>query len=213
MISSASVIHPNVTLGKDCIIEEFCVIGAPPSGHEPGELATWIGDGARIRSHTVIYAGNRIGHRFQTGHKANIRELNEIGDDVSVGTLSVVEHHVRIGHRVRIHTQAFIPEFSLLEEDCWIGPHVVLTNAKYPKSDRAKYELCGPKVGRGAIIGANATVLPGVCLAAGCLIGAGSVVTKDVPARAVVRGNPAQFIKWVGDLPTSYSNLGQARAA
>jgi acetyltransferase-like isoleucine patch superfamily enzyme len=213
MISSTSVIHPNVTLGTDCVIEEFCVIGAPPAGREPGELPTWIGDGARIRSHTVIYAGNRIGHRFQTGHKANIREMNEIGDDVSVGTLSVVEHHARIGHRVRIHTQAFIPEFSLLEDDCWIGPQVVLTNAKYPQSDRAKYELCGPRVGCGAIVGANVTVLPGVCLADGCLIGAGSVVTKDVPARAVMSGNPARFIKWVCELPASYSKRGPAKAA
>jgi UDP-3-O-[3-hydroxymyristoyl] glucosamine N-acyltransferase len=55
---------------------------------------TIIGNGAVIRSHTVIYAGNVIGDRFQTGNKANIRELNRIGNDVSIGTLSVVEHHV-----------------------------------------------------------------------------------------------------------------------
>ena len=80
----------------------------------------------------MIYAGNVIGRNFQTGNKVNIRESNRIGDNVSVGTLSVIEHHVEIGDSVRIHTQAFIPEYSVLEEGCWIGPNVVLTNAKYP---------------------------------------------------------------------------------
>ncbi len=91
-----------------------------------------------IRSHTVIYAGNTIGRNFQTGNKVNIRESNRIGDNVSVGTLSVIEHHVEIADNVRIHTQVFMPEFSVLEEGCWIGPNVVLTNAKYPLSPGVK---------------------------------------------------------------------------
>ena len=130
MISPTAIIHPNVTLGKNCHIEDFCIVGVPPRGCAPGELATIIGDNAVIRSHTVIYAGNRIGDNFQTGNKVNIREENQIGDDVSIGTLSVVEHHVEIEKGVRIHSQAFIPEYCVLEEGCWIGPQVVLTNAK-----------------------------------------------------------------------------------
>jgi acetyltransferase-like isoleucine patch superfamily enzyme len=160
-----------------------------------------IGAGAHVRSHTVIYAGNRIGSNFQTGNKVNIRELNTIGDDVSVGTLSVIEHHVEIGHRVRIHSQVFIPEYSILEEACWIGPNVVLTNAKFPMSPDAKKNLRGPVIRRRAKVGANVTILPGVVIGEDALVGAGSVVSRDVPAGAVVVGNPARVIKKLSDLP------------
>jgi len=128
-------------------------------------------------------------------------ELNEIGDNVSVGTISVIEHHVKIGNGVRIHTQAFIPEFSILEDGCWIGPNVVLTNAKYPLSRNVKEELAGPIIKRNAKIGANSTLLPGVVIGENTLVGAGSVITKDVPDGAVVIGNPARIIRYVADLP------------
>ena len=201
MISKTAIIHPGVKLGKVCVIEDFVIIGAPPKGSVPGELETVIGDNAVIRSHTVIYAGNKIGNNFQTGNKANIRELNEIGDDVSIGTLSVIEHHVKIGHGVRVHSQVFIPEYCVLEEGCWIGPNVVLTNAKYPKSRNAKKELAGVHIMKNAIVGANSTLLPGINVGQFALIGAGSVVTKDVLSKAVVAGNPAVPINNISGLP------------
>src|SRR4029434_11032591 len=141
--------------------------------------ATVIGKGAVIRSHTVIYAGNIIGNNFQTGNKVNIRESNRIGNNVSVGTLSVIEHHVEIADNVRIHTQVFIPEYSTLEEGCWIGPNVVFTNAKYPLSPRVKDNLVGTVIRKGAKIGANATLLPGVVIGENALVGAGAVVVRD----------------------------------
>ena len=73
-IAETAIIHPNVELGDGAIVEDFCIIGAPPRGASSGELPTLIGSGAHIRSHTVIYAGNKIGDHFQTGNKANIRE-------------------------------------------------------------------------------------------------------------------------------------------
>lgn len=196
-------VFENVSLGENCVLEDFCLIGVAPRGSREGELPTRIGDGAVIRSHTVIYAGNEIGRNFQTGNKVNVRESNRIGDDVSVGTLSVVEHHVEIGNSVRIHTQAFIPEFSVLEDGCWIGPNVVLTNAKYPLSPGVKGSLAGPIVRKGAKIGANATLLPGVEIGEHAIVGAGAVVVRDVPAGAVVVGNPARVINNVSKLPYS----------
>ncbi|MDQ3000975.1 MAG: transferase [Fibrobacterota bacterium] len=201
MISERAVVYPNVKLGKGCVIEDFAIVGMPPAGCAPGELETIIGDGAIIRAHTILYAGNVIGSHFQTGNKANIRECNEIGDDVSIGTLSVVEHHVRISSGVRIHTQAFIPEFTILEEKCWIGPNVVITNAKYPRSPNVKNQLKGVHIMPRAIISANATLLPGVKIGVHALVGAGSVVTKDVSDGIVVAGNPARPIGKVSDLP------------
>jgi acetyltransferase-like isoleucine patch superfamily enzyme len=199
-ISPKAIIYPNVKLGANCLVEDFAIIGVPPKGYAPGQLETVIGDNAVIRSHAVIYAGNRIGDNFHAGNKANIRELNDIGDNVSIGTLSVLEHHVRVGSRVRIHSQAFIPEFTVVEEDCWVGPNVVMTNAKYPGSPKAKEQLRGPHIKRSARIGANATILPGVVVGERALVGAGSVVTRDVPPDAVVAGNPARVIKGLEEL-------------
>jgi len=196
-------IYPNVHLGLDSVIEDFCIIGVPPRGKKGGELRTIIGEKAQIRSHTVIYAGNQIGRGFEAGNKVNIREENTIGDNVSIGTLSVVEHHVEIGNNVRIHSQVFIPEYSVLEEGCWIGPNVVLTNAKYPLSPNAKDSLKGPLIKKGAKIGANATILPGLVIGEEALIGAGAVVVNEIPAGAVVAGNPARIIRYISELPYS----------
>jgi acetyltransferase-like isoleucine patch superfamily enzyme len=194
-------VYQGVVLQKDVIIEDYCIIGVPPRGTREGELETFIDANAQIRSHSVIYAGNKIGKNFQTGNKVNIRELNEIGDNVSVGTLSVIEHHVVIGNDVRIHTQVFVPEYSVLENGAWLGPNVVLTNAKYPLSPGVKDSLKGPRIKRNAKIGANSTILPGITVGENALIGAGSVVVRDVPDGAVVVGNPGQIIKYISDLP------------
>ena len=191
-IAATAIVFPGVELGEGSVIEDYCIIGCPPRGRNPGELATRIGRNALIRAFTVVYAGNRIGDDFQSGNKANIREENEIGNSVSVGTLSVVEHHVRIGDGVRIHTQAFIPEFSVLADRCWVGPNVVLTNAKFPNRPDTKASLAGPVIEEEAVLGANCTVLPGVRVGARALVGAGSVVTRSVEAGRVVKGNPAR---------------------
>jgi acetyltransferase-like isoleucine patch superfamily enzyme len=200
---STQIVYDNVVLGAGTTIEDFCIVGTPPRGVKAGELKTMIGDGSVIRSHTVIYAGNVIGRNFQTGNKVNIRESNRIGDNVSIGTLSVVEHHVEIGDNVRIHTQVFIPEFSVLEDGCWLGPNVVLTNAKYPLSPGVKDSLAGPRICKGAKIGANVTLLPGVVVGEHALVGAGAVVVRDVPAGAVVVGNPARVVNEISRLPYS----------
>jgi acetyltransferase-like isoleucine patch superfamily enzyme len=190
-------VYPNVHLGEGATMGDFVVVGEPPLGKEPGELGTHIGARAVIRSHSVIYAGNHIGDNFRSGHGVLIREENEIGDDVSIGSHSVVEHHVKIGNRVRLHSNVFVPEFSMLEEDCWLGPNVVVTNARYPGSRNVKERLRGATIKRRARIGANATLLPGVVIGENALVGAGAVVVEDVPPNAVVVGNPARVINFV----------------
>ena len=204
-----------VALGKNCLTQEYCIVGVPPRGAREGALETCIGDDAVLRSHSVIYAGNRIGARFQCGHGVMIRELNEIGDDVSVGSHSNVEHHVKIARGVRIHSGVFIPEYTEIKENAWIGPHVAFTNVRYPASVRAKEFLHGAVVEKNARIGANATILPGVRIGEGALVGAGSVVTHDVPAGAVVAGNPARVIKSVASLeyPDGSGKAYPARAS
>jgi acetyltransferase-like isoleucine patch superfamily enzyme len=193
-ISPLSVVAEGVRLGAGSTVEELCLIGRHGSGE------TVIGAGATIRSHTVIYAGNRIGDRFQTGHHVLLREANEIGDNVSVGSLSVVEHHVTLGHGVRVHSQCFIPEYSVLEEEAWIGPRVTLTNAPFPRCPEVSSCLRGVHIGRAARIGANVTLLPGIRIGERALIGAGAVVTKDVAPGAVIVGTAARQVKTIDEL-------------
>ncbi len=204
MVEVPHVIYPNVVWKGSYDIGAFVVVGHPGGADSAG---THIGPDAVIRSHTVIYAGNHIGSRFRTGHGVLIREENQIGDDVSIGSGSTIEHHVRIGHRVRLHSNVFVPEFSILDDDCWLGPNVVLTNAKYPRSRNVKEELAGPRVETAAKIGANSTILPGVRIGHHAVVGAGSVVTRDVAPNTVVAGNPARFLK---DVPPIYDNKNTA---
>ncbi len=193
-------LFPNVSMGEDVAIGEYSIIGQPPRGAEPGERPTIIGSHVTIRSHNVIYAGNRIGDHVNTGHFVMLREDNVIGNHVSIGTGTIIEHHVEIHDHVRIHSGAFVPEYTILEEGSWLGPHVVVTNTIHPLCPNAKACMRGPIIKRGAKVGANVTLLPHLTIGEDALIGAGSVVVRDVPARAVIVGNPGKQICTIDDL-------------
>jgi acetyltransferase-like isoleucine patch superfamily enzyme len=158
-----------------------------------------LGPRATLRPFTTIYAGSTIGADFQTGHGATIREDNRLGDGVSVGSGAVLEYGNRIGHRCRIHSGCFL-EKTTLGDDVFCGPHVVFTDDPHPPCPRYADCVGGPVVESLAKIGANAVILPGVRIGRGALVGAGSVVVRDVPAGRVVAGNPARVVKAVADL-------------
>jgi acetyltransferase-like isoleucine patch superfamily enzyme len=199
MIAKTARILEGTILGAGVSVEDFAIVGERPAGGEVVSPAR-LGDGVLIRSHSVIYAGTTLGNKTQTGHGALIRENTTIGNEVSIGSHSVVEHHVRIADKARIHSQVFVPEFSVLEEGAWLGPNVVLTNARFPLGREVKKRLTGVWIGVRAIVGANSTILPGVRVGNGALVGAGSVVTHDVPDGCVVVGNPAHVLCRVEEL-------------
>jgi acetyltransferase-like isoleucine patch superfamily enzyme len=165
------------------------LVGYPVSRASAGPLV--LGAGARLRSGTVLYDGSTIGLRLQTGHGVVIREGCEIGDDVSVWTNGVIDYGCRIGNRVKVHCNCYVAQYSELEDDVFLAPGVTIANDLYPGNRRSSELMAGPKIGAGAQIGVNVTILPFVRIGAGALIGAGSVVTRDIPAASVAFGNPA----------------------
>lgn len=201
-----NLIYPNVLLGEGVLIEPPSVIGKPPRGAEPGQFRLTIGDRSLIRPFSTIYAGSEIGNDFQTGQGVSIREDNVIGNNVSIGTNSVLEFGNRIGDHSRIHSNCFL-ELVTIGRYVFIGPHVVFTDDPHPMGC-PKFKECkkGAIVEDFARIGANCTILPGVRIGKNSLVGAGSVVTKDVPPDTVVVGNPAKSIKKIEDL-TCYAGF------
>lgn len=181
------------TIGEGARLFEPITLGFPSreylgSTDFPGVT---LGRNATVRSGTVIYCEVVAGDDFQTGHNVLVREKTRIGDRVSIGTNTICEGHCWIGSDVSIQSMAFIPTNTEIGDRVFIGPHVVLTNDRYPPTGIGG--LAGPVIGNGAAIGANATVLPGVRIGDGALVAAGSVVTRDVPPGMLAVGNPARF--------------------
>ncbi len=187
-----------VKLGLDPKIGQYAILGEIAKVEEIKPLE--IGNNCNIRSHSVLYCNTIIGDNFQTGHNVLIRENNKIGNNVSIGSHSVLERDIVIENNVRIHSNVFIPEYTHLEEKAWVGPNVVMTNAYHPLCPKVKECMKGPTIKKGAIVGANTTLLPYVTIGEGAFVGAGSLVTKDVPEGMVAFGSPAKIIKKVKDL-------------
>jgi acetyltransferase-like isoleucine patch superfamily enzyme len=162
--------------------------------------ALTVGPGARLRSGTILYAGSRIGDRFETGHHVVVREQCEIGDDVSIWSNTVIDYGCRIGPGVKIHTNCYVAQYTEIGAGAFLAPGVTIANDLYPGSAESAEVMSGPSIGAGAQLGVNVTVLPFVRIGDGCLVGAGSVVTRDLPAGSVAFGNPARVRGSVGEL-------------
>lgn len=131
----------------------------------------------------------------------------KIGEDCTIGTFVEVQCDVSIGDRVKIQSHSFLCSGVTVEDEAFIGHGVMFTNDLFPRSTTAsggkktaEHWTCVPtRVGRRASIGSNATILCGVSIGAEAVVGAGSVVTKDVPPRAIVAGNPARVLRSIAD--------------
>lgn len=119
----------------------------------------------------------------------------EIGDGTKIASFVEIGKNVKIGKNCKIEAFAFIPEGVVLEDDVFIGPHVCFTNDRYPKVSKGKsWDIVKTVVKINASIGANATVICGITIGQDSTVAAGSVVTKDVPPKTLVIGNPAKIV-------------------
>lgn len=174
------------------------VLGYTPDREPTVESA--IGRNARLRSGTVVYAGSRIGDGFQTGHHVVVREDCVIGDDVSVWSNTVIDYGCIIGDGVKIHSNCYVAQYTEIRDGAFLAPGVTIANDLYPGQEESAKVMSGPWIGEGAQLGVNVTVLPYVRIGAGTIVGAGSVVTRDLPENVVAYGNPAVVRGRVEDL-------------
>jgi acetyltransferase-like isoleucine patch superfamily enzyme len=186
------------SVGKGALIFEPVTLGFPSRDvmGKTGFTGTTIGENAVIRSGTILYCDVTIGNHFQSGHNVMIREKTKIGNRVGIGTSVVIEGNTIIGDDVSLQSMVYIPTDTVIGNKVFIGPNTVLTNDRYPPTRIGG--LKGPQIRDGAAIGANATLLPGVCIGEGALVAAGAIVTRDVPAYKLAIGAPAK----ITDLPS-----------
>lgn len=188
---------PNwVKIGEDCKIDATAFIGYRPSRSIPA-LELIIGKNAKIRSGTIIYAGSKIGDNLETGHGVVIREENIIGENLEIWSNSIVDYGCKIGDNVKIHCNVYMAQFTEIEDEVFLAPGVITVNDPHPICTEC---MKGPTIRKGVRIGANVTLLSHIVIGEYSLIGAGSVVTKDIPPRSLAYGNPARVIKSTDEL-------------
>jgi acetyltransferase-like isoleucine patch superfamily enzyme len=205
-IAGTAIVFPGTVIGEGCRILDYAVVGkqptlSPRSTAKREELPPLVlGAGTVVSTGAIVFAGTTIGEGAVVGDQACIRERCTLGNDVVVGRGSLVENDTAIGDRTKIQADAYVTAYSTLEEDVFIAPCVVTTNDNFMGRTEKRHALRkGPTIRRGARIGGGAVLLPGIEIGEEAFVGAGAVVLKDVPARALMVGNPARQIREVPD--------------
>jgi acetyltransferase-like isoleucine patch superfamily enzyme len=203
-VHETAVVYPGTVLGEGVKVLEHAVVGKQPT-LSPRSTAkreplppTELGDGTVVSTGAVVFAGSKVGARVILGDQSCVRERVTIGDDVVVGRGSLIENDTTIGALTKIQADAYITAYSTLEENVFIAPCVVTTNDNFMGRTEQRHDLiAGPTIRRGARIGGGAVLCPGIEIGEEAFVGAGAVVTKDVPARMLVVGNPARVVREV----------------
>jgi acetyltransferase-like isoleucine patch superfamily enzyme len=208
---TACVIHHSLKtygrnrVGHHTVILENVILGYPTSDvllkmmkkkvrvEHLDYVGVRIGHHTIIRSEAVFYRDVVIGNYVRTGHKVLIREHCTIGNHVLVGTNVVIDSNTTVGSHVSIQSTVYIPTNTVIEDYVFVGPNAVFLNDRFPI--RLKTGLAAPRVRRGASIGGNATLLPGIEVGQGAFVAAGAMVTRSVPAWHLAMGVPATFTK------------------
>ena len=203
-VHETAIVYPGTVLGEGVRVLEYAVVGKQPAlsprstaSREPLPPTT-IGEGTIVSTGAIVFAGSTIGARVILGDQSCVRERVTLGDDVVLGRGSLIENDTTVGALTKIQADAYITANSILEENVFIAPCVVTTNDNFMGRTERRHELrAGPTIRRGARIGGGAVLCPAVEIGEEAFVGAGAVVTKDVPPRTIVVGNPARPLREV----------------
>jgi acetyltransferase-like isoleucine patch superfamily enzyme len=203
-VHETAIVYPGTVLGDGVKVLEYAVVGKQPvlsprstAKRDPLPPAE-LGAGTVVSTGAIVFAGTTVGERVIVGDQACVRERVTIGNDVVLGRGSLVENDTTIGALTKIQADAYITAYSTLEDHVFIAPCVVTTNDNFMGRTERRHELiAGPTIRRGARVGGGAILCPGVEIGEEAFVGAGAVVTKDVPARMLVVGNPAKVLREV----------------
>ena len=205
-IHPTATVYPGTVLGEGVKVLEGAVVGKQPTlsprsttkreALPPAEL----GDGTIVSTGAIVFAGTQVGARVILGDQSCVRERVRIGDDVVLGRGSLIENDTEVGARTKIQAGAYITAYSHLEADVFIAPCVVTTNDNFMgRTEKRRALMKGPTIRRGARVGGGAILCPGIEVGEEAFIGAGAVVTKDVPPRKLVVGSPARVLRDVNE--------------
>lgn len=205
-VAESAIVYPGTVLGAGCKILDNAVVGKQPSlgksstaKREPLPPAV-IGAGATISTGAIVFAGATVGEGAIVGDQACVRERVTLGANTVVGRGSLVENDTTVGDRTRIQANAYVTAYTTIEEDVFVAPCVHTTNDNFMGRTEKRLKLMkGPTIRRGARVGGGSVLCPGVEIGEEAFVGAGAVVTKDVPPRTVVVGNPARRLRDVPD--------------
>ena len=205
VIGNNVVLHEDTIIGKDVRIDDGTVIGKLPLRSKFSAVTQTVslqpakvGDRCLIGTHAVLYRGSTIGPDVLIADFASIREQSSIGNLTIIGRGVAVENKVQIGSKCKVETGAYITAMSTIDDLCFVAPEVTFTNDNYVGRTEERFQhFRGVTLERGARIGANATVLPGIIVGSDALVAAGSVVTRNVPAQMVTMGAPARIVRSV----------------
>jgi acetyltransferase-like isoleucine patch superfamily enzyme len=205
-VAATAVVYPGTVIGEGCKILDYAVIGKQPTlsprstAKREEQPRLVLGPGTVVSTGAVVFAGTTVGERVIVGDQACVRERCTIGDDVVIGRGSLIENDTSVGALTKVQAHAYITAYSLLEDNVFIAPCVITTNDNFMgRTERRHDQIKGPTIRRGARIGGGAVLLPGIEIGEEAFVGAGAVVIRDVPPRALMVGNPARQIREVPD--------------